>query len=169
MKIASVDEMRFMDRYAIEKLGIAEEILMENAGIAAVNVLQNKTGIRDKKFVIFCGSGNNGGDGLVVARLLHSNGGRVKVFLLGDGGKYQGAAKTNMAIIARLPIEVIRLEGAAAAKKDIAHGDAVIDAIFGTGLDRPVAGLAALRISRRAGRSTTSATSAPKACSWDIG
>jgi NAD(P)H-hydrate epimerase len=143
MKIASVNEMRFMDRYAVEKLGIAEEILMENAGIAAVNVLQNKTGIRDKKFVIFCGSGNNGGDGLVVARLLHSGGGRVKVFLLGDVGKYRGAAKTNMAIIARLPIEVIKLEGAAAAKKDIAHGDVVIDAIFGTGLDRPVAGLAA--------------------------
>jgi NAD(P)H-hydrate epimerase len=143
MKIASVEEMRFMDRYAIEKLGIAEEILMENAGLAAVNVLQNKTGIRDKNFVIFCGSGNNGGDGLVIARLLHSNGGRVKVFLLGDGSKYKGAAKTNFSIIARLPIEVIKLKGAASAKKDVAHCDAVIDAIFGTGLDRPVAGLAA--------------------------
>jgi ADP-dependent NAD(P)H-hydrate dehydratase / NAD(P)H-hydrate epimerase len=46
MKVATVDEMRFMDRYAIEKLGIAEETLMENAGHAAINVLQNKTGIR---------------------------------------------------------------------------------------------------------------------------
>ena len=143
MKIASIDEMRFMDRYASEKLGISEEILMENAGIAAVNVLQNKIGIRDKKFVIFCGGGNNGGDGLVIARLLHSNGSRVKVFLLADSKKYQGAAKTNMTIIARLPIEVIKLEGAAAVKKDIAHCDVIVDAIFGTGLDRPVAGLAA--------------------------
>ena len=143
MKIASIDEMRFMDRYAIEKLGIAEEILMENAGLAAVNVLQNKIGIRDKKFVIFCGSGNNGGDGLVVARLLHSDGGCVKIFLLSDGRKYQGAAKTNFTTIARLPVEVIRLEGAVAAKNDVAHCDAVIDAIFGTGLDRPIAGLAA--------------------------
>jgi len=143
MKIASIDEMRFMDRYAIEKLGMAEEILMENAGIAAVNVLQNKIGIRDKKFVIFCGSGNNGGDGLVVARLIHSRGGRVKIFLLSDSGKYQGAAKTNFAIITRLPIEVVRLGGAADAKREVAHGDMVIDAIFGTGLDRPVAGLAA--------------------------
>lgn len=143
MKIATIDEMRFMDRYAIEKLGIAEEILMENAGIAVVNVLQKEIGIRGKKFVIFCGSGNNGGDGLVIARLLHSNGGRVKVFLLGDDSKYQGAAKTNMAIIARLPVEVIKLEGAAAARTDVAHSDVVIDAIFGTGLDRLVAGLAA--------------------------
>jgi ADP-dependent NAD(P)H-hydrate dehydratase / NAD(P)H-hydrate epimerase len=143
MKVASIEEMRFMDRFAMEKLGIAEEILMENAGIAAVNILQNKIGIRDKKFVIFCGSGNNGGDGLVVARLIHSAGGRVKIFLLSDSAKYQGAGKTNFTIIARLPIEVIKLEGAADAKREVAHTDVVIDAIFGTGLDRPVAGLAA--------------------------
>ncbi|HEY5534730.1 MAG TPA: NAD(P)H-hydrate epimerase, partial [Ignavibacteria bacterium] len=102
MKITSVDEMRFMDRYAIDKLGIAEEILMENAALAAINLLQKEIGISGKKFVIFCGSGNNGGDGLVVARLIHSGGGSVKVFLLSDSNKYRGAAKTNFAIIARL-------------------------------------------------------------------
>ena len=142
MRVANVEEMRAMDRYAIEKLGIPEEILMENAGLAAINVLKNKIGIKDRKFVIFCGSGNNGGDGLVVARLLHSGGGNVKVFLLADSTKYRGAAKINFAIITKLPIEVIKLESAVSAKKDIAHCDAIIDAIFGTGLDRPVAGLA---------------------------
>jgi hydroxyethylthiazole kinase-like uncharacterized protein yjeF len=141
MKITSVDEMRFMDRYAIEKLGIAEEILMENAGLAAVNLLQKELGISGKKFVIFCGSGNNGGDGLVVARLIHSGGGSVKVFLLSDSNKYRGAAKTNFAIVTQLPIELIKLEKAAITKKDIAHCDVIIDAIFGTGLDRPIAGL----------------------------
>lgn len=142
MKIASVAAMRFMDRYAIEKFNIAEEILMENAGLAVVNVLKNKNGILDKKFVIFCGSGNNGGDGLVIARQLHSGGGRVKVFLLGDVNKYKGAAKTNFSIITKLPVEIIKLENVAAAKKDVAHCDVIIDAIFGTGLDRPVTGLA---------------------------
>ena len=142
MKITSVDEMRFMDRYAIEKLGIAEEILMENAGLAAINLLQNEIGISGKKFVIFCGSGNNGGDGMVVARLIHSGGGSVKVFLLSDSNKYRGAAKTNFVIITKLPIDLIKLESAAVTKKDIAHCDIIIDAIFGTGLDRPVAGLA---------------------------
>jgi len=142
MKIVTVDEMRLMDRYAMEKLGIPEEILMENAGIAAINVLKNKTGIKGRKFVIFCGTGNNGGDGLVVARLILSGGGSAKVFLLGDSTKYRGAAKTNFAIITKLPIEVIKLEGAASVKKNIAHCDVIIDAIFGTGLDRPVAGLA---------------------------
>jgi ADP-dependent NAD(P)H-hydrate dehydratase / NAD(P)H-hydrate epimerase len=143
MKIASADEMRSMDRYAIDNLGIPEEILMENAGIASVNVLQSKIGLGNKKFVIFCGSGNNGGDGLVVARLIHSAGGCVKVFLLAEAHKYKGAAKTNFEIISRLPLEVVKLESAATAKKDVAHCDMIIDAILGTGLDRPVAGLAA--------------------------
>jgi NAD(P)H-hydrate epimerase len=143
MKIASVEEMRLMDRYAIEKLGIAEEILMENAALASVALLQREIGIRDKKFVVFCGSGNNGGDGLVVARLLHSLECQVKIFLLADKNKFRGAAQTNMAIIDKLPIEVLKLENAAAAKKDVAHCNLIIDAIFGTGLDRDAAGLAA--------------------------
>ena len=143
MKIATVDEMRFMDRYAIEKLGIAEEILMENAGLAAITVLQNKIGIKGRKFVIFCGTGNNGGDGLVVARLIHSHGGNAQVFLLGDANKFKGAAKTNFAIIAQLPIDVIKMESMAAIKKYVAHCDIIIDALFGTGLDRHVEGLAA--------------------------
>lgn len=147
MKIANIDEMRFMDCYAIEKLRIAEEILMENAALSAINLLKNKTGIRDKKFVIFCSSGNNGGDGLAVARLIHSSGGKAKVFLISDSDKYKGAAKSNFEIITRLPVEVIRLKEAAPAKKDLAHCDVVIDAIFGTGLDRAVSGLAAEVIS----------------------
>lgn len=143
MKIASVGEMRLMDRFAIEKLSIAEEILMENAGMAAFNVLLNRTQVRGKKFVIFCGSGNNGGDGLVTARLLHSGGARVKIFLLGNSEKFRGAAKTNFGIIARLPVDITKLTGAATAKKDLVHCDVVIDALLGTGLDRPVSGLVA--------------------------
>ena len=87
MKLATVEQMRGMDRYAIEKLGIAEDILMENAALASVALLRQEIGIRDKKFVIFCGTGNNGGDGLAVARLIHSRGGQAKIFLLGDKNK----------------------------------------------------------------------------------
>ncbi len=143
MKIANIDEMRFMDHHAIEKFGIAEEILMENAALAAINLLKNKIGVRDKKFVIFCSSGNNGGDGLAVARLIHSAGSKVKVFLISDSDKFKGAAKINFEILSRLPVEVVRLKDAVSARKDLAHCDVVIDAIFGTGLDRSVAGLAA--------------------------
>ena len=143
MKISSVEEMRFMDRYCIETLGIAEEILMENAALASVHLVQKEIGIAGKKTVIFCGTGNNGGDGLAVARLLHSGGGKVKVFLLGDKAKVKGAARTNMAILEKLPVEVYTLQKTVEAKKDAAYCDLIIDAIFGTGLDRPVTGLAA--------------------------
>ena len=67
MKISNTSEMRFMDRYAVEKLDIPEEILMENAGQASTYVLAQEIGIKDKRFVVFCGIGNNGGDGIVVA------------------------------------------------------------------------------------------------------
>jgi len=143
MKIATVEKMRFMDKYTSEKLGISEEILMENAALASVSLMRNEIGISGKKFVFFCGTGNNGGDGLAVARLLHSGDGQVKVFLLGDKAKFKGAAKNNSVIIDKLPIEVLQLKNAEEVKKDVAHCDLIIDAIFGTGLDRPVTGLAA--------------------------
>jgi NAD(P)H-hydrate epimerase len=81
MKVCSVAEMRKLDRTAIDKYGIPEEILMENAGLAAYSLLQEKVGIRGKHFLVICGAGHNGGDGLVVARKVLSNGGLVKVYM----------------------------------------------------------------------------------------
>ena len=143
MKLANVEEMRLMDQRAMKELGISEEILMENAALAAIHLLQKEFGIRGKNFVIFCGVGNNGGDGLAVARLIHSNGGSARVYLIGDSKKYRGAAKTNLDIISKLPVDIVSLEAAADVRRDVTHCDMVIDAIFGTGLDREVKGLAA--------------------------
>jgi len=143
MKLATVEEMRLMDQYASEKLGISEEILMENAALGAVNLLRRETGIQAKRFTVFCGAGNNGGDGLAVARLIQSNGGTVKVFLVGDEKKYRNAAKINLDIAAKLPLDMRKLGTAEEARQDVLHCDIVIDAIFGTGLDREVKGLAA--------------------------
>ena len=84
MKASTVSEMRALDRTAIEEFGIGEELLMENAGLAVYSVILNQFGIKDRKFLVFCGIGNNGGDGFVVARKIHSNGGSVKVYILGD-------------------------------------------------------------------------------------
>ena len=141
MKVSKVSEMRYMDQYAVEKLDIAEEILMENAGQASSFVLQKEIGIKDKKFVVFCGVGNNGGDGLVVARNIHSNGGSVKVFIIGDPGKYKGAAITNFHIISKLPIESRIIESVEEVKNDVFHCHGIVDALFGTGLDREATGL----------------------------
>ena len=141
MKVSRVAQMRSLDQYAIEKLAIPEEILMENAGEASYFVIMDKFGIKDKKFVIICGIGNNGGDGFVIARKIHSNGGNVKVFILGDVNKYKGAAKKNIDIISRLQIEIRHVESVDSIKSDVLHCNAIVDAIFGTGLTRNVEGL----------------------------
>jgi len=141
MKVSKVSEMRALDRIAIEEFGIVQELLMENAGEAVYFVLLKEFGIEGKRFLIFCGLGNNGGDGLVVARKLHSDGAAVKVFILGDPATFKGAAKANFDIVSRLPIAVHRLESVETIETDVAHCDAIVDAILGTGITRDVNGL----------------------------
>lgn len=141
MKVTKVAKMRQLDKTAVEKFGIREELLMENAGQAVTSVILKKIGIERKKFLVFCGLGNNGGDGFVVARKLHSNGGEVKVFLLGDPAKYKGVSKTNLNILFRIPIEVRQLESVTEIKREISQCDAIVDALLGTGITRDVSGL----------------------------
>lgn len=140
MKVSSVSEMRELDRRAIEEFGIKDELLMENAGLAVYSCILENLGIAGKRFCVFCGLGNNGGDGFVIARKLHSNGGLVKVFILGDRLKFSGSAKLNLDILSHLPVDILELESVETAKGDLFHCDAVVDAIFGTGLARDVEG-----------------------------
>jgi hydroxyethylthiazole kinase-like uncharacterized protein yjeF len=141
MKVAKVDEMRALDRRATEEFGITQDLLMENAGQAVYFVVLQELGMKDMKFVVFCGGGNNGGDGLVVARKIHSNGGEVKVFLLDDEAKFKGAAKRNFEIVSRMPIEMSKISSIDSAIPELFDCDAVVDAIFGTGLVRKVSGM----------------------------
>lgn len=129
-----------MDREAIDRYGIPEELLMENAGLAAFRVLSETVGIAGRRFLVLCGGGNNGGDGLVVARKIRSGGGDARVILLSDPEGYMGAARTNFEIVSRLGLSLRTLGDAAEAAGDFEHCDAIVDAIFGTGLARPVAG-----------------------------
>jgi len=141
MKVSSVGQMREMDRLATETLGLSEEVLMENAGAASAQVLSGEFGIAGRRYVIFCGIGNNGGDGLVVARHILSGGGTPLVFLVGDPDRFRGAAKTNMEIVKRLPIEVKRVRKISEIRSSVVHSDGIVDALFGTGLDREVKGI----------------------------
>ena len=141
MKVARVDEMRALDRRATEEFGITEDLLMENAGQAVYFVMLQELGIKNNKFVVFCGGGNNGGDGLVVARKIHSSGGEVKVFLLDDEAKFKGAAERNFEIASRMPIEICRVGSIDSVMPDLLDCDAIVDAIFGTGLVRKVGGI----------------------------
>ena len=84
MKIATVEEIQNMDRYASQNYGITDVLLMENAGIAVYQIINQKFCVKSKHFLIFCGTGNNGGDGLVVARKLYSNGAQVHICVLSN-------------------------------------------------------------------------------------
>ena len=141
MKVCKVEEMRELDSRAVEEYGIPTEILMENAGLAAYFAISKEFEVKQKNFVIFCGSGNNGGDGFVIARKLHSNGGNVTVFLLAKKDRYEGAPKKNLEIISRFPLKIKEINSSKEAKGDVSSADVIIDAIFGTGLDRDVSGL----------------------------
>jgi NAD(P)H-hydrate epimerase len=141
MKVARVDEMKNLDKRATEEFGISQDLLMENAGQAVYLVISRELGITNRKFVIFCGGGNNGGDGLVVARLIHSNGGVARVFLLDDEGRFRGAARKNLEVVSRMPIEMSRIDSVDSAVRELPGCDAFVDAIFGTGLAREVSGV----------------------------
>ena len=141
MKISRVAEMRQLDRTAIEKYAIPGTILMENAGGAAYHVVLQELGVRGKIFVVVCGSGHNGGDGLVVARKLHSAGGHVRIFCLGSPEKFDDTVNFHYEMVRRigLPFEQVG-DDLAPLRAALAEADAAVDALFGTGLSRPVTG-----------------------------
>ncbi len=144
MKVSRVDEMRRLDSTAVEEYGVEHQLLMENAGHAVYFVIYNEFGIENKKFVVVTGSGNNGGDSLVVTRKLFSNGCDVRVFIVGDPEKYKGAARKNYEIIENMGVEkhvIRRKEDIDILKKALVDADAVIDGLFGTGLSREVSGV----------------------------
>jgi NAD(P)H-hydrate epimerase len=141
MKVSRVKEMQHLDKTAMETYGISEALLMENAGLSVSHVINQTSGMKGKRFILLCGTGNNGGDGFVVARKIHSNGGQAKVILLGDPGRYAGAARMNLKILENLPVDLQPFTSRDALQLDLTLCDAIVDAIFGTGLTRPVDGL----------------------------
>ncbi|MBN2444910.1 MAG: NAD(P)H-hydrate dehydratase [Spirochaetales bacterium] len=144
MKVSSVVQMRHMDKTAVERYLIPEEILMENAGLAACSVIRKHIDIYHHRFLIICGSGNNGGDGLVVARKINSMGGSVKVFIPGNREKYKGVSATQLQRLLKTSVPVIDVTpdgpGLNALKEELNKADVIVDALFGTGLTRTVEG-----------------------------
>ncbi|TET32082.1 MAG: NAD(P)H-hydrate epimerase [Planctomycetota bacterium] len=139
-------EMRELDRKAIEDYEIPGLILMENAGRGAAEVADMMIVESDLegKVVICCGSGNNGGDGFVIARHLKNWEYEVETFLIGTAEKVKaGDAATNFGIAQRMNIsisEITDAEGIEKAKAAMKNAALVVDALFGTGLQREVGG-----------------------------
>ncbi len=142
MRISTVEQMRALDRRAIEKYGIEDKLLMENAAHSIYFVILKHFGnLAGKNFVVFAGPGNNGGDAITIARKLHSNGANVKIYLVSSPEKYKGSARMNYEIAEKIGIQMESFEGDnALVRMSVENADAVIDGILGTGLSREVEG-----------------------------
>lgn len=141
MRILTSDQMREVDRRAIEQLGIPSIVLMENAAIGVVDAIADRFP-EAVSAAVFCGPGNNGGDGLAIARHLEGRGLLVAVFLA-SGRRPTGDAGIQLQILERSGIPVVEVVDDASARRalEAARGrDVVIDALFGTGLGRPLEG-----------------------------
>ncbi|GJM14691.1 MAG: bifunctional NAD(P)H-hydrate repair enzyme [Thermodesulfobacteriota bacterium] len=136
MKIATREIIREIDRLTIKKYGVPGLILMENAGRAVADVLLDNFDYADR-VAIFAGGGNNGGDGFVVARHLISEGLDVNTYVVSDPKKYKGDALTNYKALVKIGGNIIELKDNLRKYK---QADVIVDALFGTGLDREVTG-----------------------------
>ncbi len=139
-RVMSREEVRRVDAWAIEEIGVPGVVLMENAGRSCAELaLQKLAGTTDPGVCIFCGAGNNGGDGYVIARHLLNAGIRTRVVLCGDRAKVRGDARINLDIIERLGHPVEQMDpsdkDAVARIRDLGRAASlIVDALFGTGL-----------------------------------
>ncbi|MBX3229382.1 MAG: NAD(P)H-hydrate dehydratase [Labilithrix sp.] len=176
--VLSRDQMRAFDKHAIEACGVPSLLLMENAGRGAADVIEREAlGGRaaGARVIVVAGTGNNGGDGFVVARHLLARGANVEVWLAGDARKQTPDCKANHEAWAGIGgvTKTLPLGGDSASRGDaalvrarprgarsakvlgpagpgevtfdalgpaLAAADVVVDALFGTGLDRAIAG-----------------------------
>jgi NAD(P)H-hydrate epimerase len=159
-KIVTAEEMHVIDRLTTEKYGISQLLLMENAAHAASRVIVEKLGgsVQEKSVLILCGKGNNGGDGAALGRILWQQGADVEVCLFGVVEDTKDEACTNFDILKRITED----EGFELSQSDLAfeeitgleewldydslnfHSDdpdVIVDALFGTGLTRPLDGV----------------------------
>ena len=138
--IMTREEVRSFDAYAINSLAIPGVVLMENAGRSCAELIIEKLQKKDApKVCIFCGTGNNGGDGYVIARHLRNNGFKVKVMILGEQSKIKGDAKINLDILYALkqPVEYVNPESpdiSSRVEDFTKDADMIIDGLLGTGL-----------------------------------
>jgi hydroxyethylthiazole kinase-like uncharacterized protein yjeF len=142
MKILSSEQIRIVDTETIRREGISSLELMRSAATAFCNWFTKAHSNKLSSIVIFSGTGNNGGDGLVIARILHKLGYNIEVFIVEYNDSYSDDCAHNIRRIKAEKISYKKIQN----KKDIPSlekFDIVIDGIFGIGLSREVSGIAA--------------------------
>jgi NAD(P)H-hydrate epimerase len=149
IKVATSKEMQQIDRDTIRKYGISGAVLMERAGLAVVNRINeliftldfqlSTLNSQQPKVVVLCGGGNNGGDGFVIARVLHNRGMNVEVYLFADSHDLKGDARINYIAARKFGVKI------APARKFLKLHSSyftpnvlIVDALLGTGLKKDV-------------------------------
>jgi NAD(P)H-hydrate epimerase len=125
------DQVRAIDRRAAEEYHVPSIVLMENASRGVADAAERYFLPRPSRVLILCGGGNNGGDGLAIARHLHNVGHKIVIGLCTDPTKYQGDALINWRIIEAMNLPRLPWEKAF---DQLSAPDLIVDAIFGTGL-----------------------------------
>ncbi|MBI5739314.1 MAG: NAD(P)H-hydrate dehydratase [Nitrospirae bacterium] len=158
LKVVTAEEMQFIDRLTIEKYGIAGAVLMERAGLAVVQKINKLffqgsrgrgqgAGVKEwttdngqrKTVIVLCGGGNNGGDGLVVARILHNQGKDVYVFLSSKPEDLKGDARTNYVAAVKFGVKIFPMNKFLTLNsKLLTLNSVIVDALLGTGLNKEV-------------------------------
>lgn len=138
MEIMSVKQAKSIDRETIEKIGVPGIVLMENAAQDIFNGIVHK----GKDFLFFCGVGNNGGDGLAIARKLFLSNKGIRVYIIGNLKKASKEFLINYNILKNMgvSIEVIEEKRTSKVCLDIEKADVVLDCIMGIGLNRNITG-----------------------------
>ncbi len=131
------EQIRALDRVAIDQLGIPGVVLMENAGRHAAEFIYGTlVSPAASRVVLLCGSGNNGGDGFVIARYLHNAGVAVAIVLAAPPEKSQGDAAINLRILERMGLKFVHAFEPGSAdgiRAAIVVADVIVDALLGTG------------------------------------
>lgn len=143
MILTTAQQMKRLDQRTMEELGLPGLVLMENAARGAVQVLRRQFP-QARSIAIFCGRGNNGGDGLAMARYFRNMDLKIKVFLIGSRRGLKGDAAHQLLLTDRLQIPLVELKEPidfSSLRLELYQTDLVIDALLGTGLDKEVRGL----------------------------
>ena len=146
MKLVTAAEMKAIDRFTIEEVGIPGVVLMENAGRGAFKHIKEYflRHLQEAVIGVLCGKGNNGGDGFVVARYLHEEGYLVHAFLFGKKEQVKGEAAINLKIAEKLGVPIVEILDEnrwREAREYLIACDLIIDAMLGTGLNSEIRGL----------------------------
>lgn len=131
-KVVTCSQMKALDGHTIYDLGIPALVLMERAALSVVEELEKQMD-KTERVLVVCGSGNNGGDGIAVARLLYLKGISVRIFLTGSEERMSQDAAIQWKIACNYRVPVVN-------NPDWDEYTTIVDAIFGVGLSRPVDG-----------------------------